>query len=143
MADRTFFQDVFARNGSADARNNYVDGISNRIFKCFRNRLFVNYRFNRFDILRFNPRRGIYRRAFFRTARRQRLCRRCSFNSVFYSADYFVVSDESVSKELIKGGKQTDFIDWEAVKSFRICRINRKNLRPEIFSDFTLNLTLW
>ncbi len=104
MADRTFFQDVSARNGRADARNDYVNGTGNWIFKCRRNRLFFNYRFDRFDILRFRPRRGINRRAFFRTARCQRLRGRGGFDSVFYSADYLDVSDKSVSESLVKDG---------------------------------------
>jgi hypothetical protein len=49
-----------------------------------------------FDILRFDSRRGVNRRAFFRSARRQRLRGRGGFDSVFYSADRFDVSDESV-----------------------------------------------
>ncbi len=106
MADRTFFQDVFERNGSADARNYYPDGTGDRIFERCRNYLFFRYEFNRFDILRFNPRRGINRRAFFRTARRQRLRGRGGFNSVFYSADYFDVSDESVFESLMEDGNR-------------------------------------
>ncbi len=104
MVDRTFFKDVSTRNSSADARNDYLNGTGNRIFKCRRNRLFSNYRFDRFDILRFRPRRGINRRAFFRTARCQRLRGRGGFDSVFYSAGYLDVSDKSVSETLVKDG---------------------------------------
>jgi len=105
MADRTFFQDVFERNGSADARHHHLDGISHGIFKFRGNYLFFRYGFDRFDILRFRPRRGINRRAFFRTARSQRLRGRGGFDSVFYSADYFDVSDKSVLESLIKDTK--------------------------------------
>ena len=63
---------------------------------------FLRHRLDRFDILRRRPRRGIHRRALLRTARRQRLPGRGGFDSVFYSADYFDVSDESVSEILIK-----------------------------------------
>ncbi len=102
MADRTFFKDVFEQNGSADARHNYSDGTDNRVFMCHRDYLFFHRGFNRFDILRLDPRRSINRRAFFRTARRQRLRGRGGFNSVFYFADYFDVSDESVFESLMK-----------------------------------------
>ncbi|CAA9417988.1 MAG: FIG00649449: hypothetical protein, partial [uncultured Pyrinomonadaceae bacterium] len=100
MADRAFFQNIFARNGSADARNDYADGTHDRIFECRWIRLFYYCELNRFDILRFNPRRGVNRRAFFRAARRQRLRGRGGFDSVFYSADCFDVSDQSVSESL-------------------------------------------
>ncbi len=102
MADRTFFQDVFERNSSADARNHHLDGTGNRIFERCRNYLFFRCEFDSFDILLFNPRRSINHRAFFRTARRQRLRGRGGFDSVFYSADYFDVSDKSVSENSIK-----------------------------------------
>ena len=65
MADRTFFQDVFARHGSADARHNNANGIGDRIFERRRTRLFSDYEFDRFDILRRRARRGVNRRAFF------------------------------------------------------------------------------
>ncbi len=106
MADRTFFQDFSARNSSADARHHHLNGISHGIFKFCGNRLFFRYGFDRFDILRFGSRRGINHRAFFRTAHRQRLRGRGSFDSVFYSADYFDVSDESVFESLMKDGDQ-------------------------------------
>ena len=104
MVERTFFQDVLARNSSADACNHHRDGISNRIFKRCRDYLFFDYWFDRFDILCFRPRRSINRRTFFRTARCQRLRGRGGFDSVFYSADYLDVSDKSVSESLVKDG---------------------------------------
>ena len=102
MADRTFFQNILARNGSADARHDYLNGTGDRIFERRRNRLFSRDKFDGFDILRGGHRRGVNRRAFFRTARRQRLRGRGGFNSVFYSADYLNVSDESVYESLMK-----------------------------------------
>jgi len=102
MADRSFFQNVSARNGFADACNDYFDGNSNRAFERRRNRLFSDDGFAPFDILRFRSRRGVNSRALFRSARRQRLRGRGGFNSVFYSADYFDVSDESVFESLME-----------------------------------------
>ena len=102
MADRAFFQDVFAGNGSLDARNYHLHGNSHRIFKRRRDCLFFADGFARFDILRLSPRRGLNHRAFFRTARRQRLPGRGGSNPVFYPAAYFDVSDKSIFEDAVE-----------------------------------------
>lgn len=96
MADRAFFQNFFKPNSSADARHHHRDGACNRLSERVWTRLFPRHRLASIDILRSRPRRGIRRRALFRTARRQRLRRRGDFDSVFHSAAYFDVSDKSV-----------------------------------------------
>ena len=98
MAERTFFQDFSARNGRADARDNYSDGNGDRLFERGRNCLFFTDRFAHFDFLRRVARRVIDRRSVFRSARRQRLSGRGGFNSLFYIAFDSNFFDESVWK---------------------------------------------
>ena len=102
MAQRAFFQNLYGRNGAASARNYHGYGNSNRISERRRHHLLFDFRLDRFDIFRFDSRRGVRSRAFFRAAYSQRLCGRGGFDSVFYLDDYFNVSDESVSQALMR-----------------------------------------